>query len=291
MESFRTSTPSATCVCSPATSMWSTETSGGQVRDHQSGTAGAPSKSCATRRSMRAATSRLQRAEVSYTVGYRRPGSQRQRSISSSRPTRHDAGSKNRYTGSRQSHRSRKLVTGTVSTTYWASQLSQKLAYALARANPTTRPGCTSSAQCVFPNASIPSCGRRRPPGCCNTSRPPTSAGTYFPIPRKMKTLSDNKAAARIGHSAKEAARLTTSSISTPWTIRIPLLVGRRRRPGLQCPLRGRGAASSIALTRSWGANTVNEATSVMMVRREHHRRVARWRRPTSSFARILMQG
>src|SRR5208337_1554770 len=47
-------------------------------------------------------------------------------------------------------------VPNTVSGPYWASQLSQKLGYAVTAGEPYYFPGCTSAAQCVLPNAMIP---------------------------------------------------------------------------------------------------------------------------------------
>ena len=47
-------------------------------------------------------------------------------------------------------------LAGTVTGSYWANQLSQKLGYAVTAGEPYYFAGCTSSAQCVLPNAVIP---------------------------------------------------------------------------------------------------------------------------------------
>ena len=47
-------------------------------------------------------------------------------------------------------------LTGTVSGPYWAKQLTQKLGYGVAAGEPYYTPGCSTSLQCVFPNAVIP---------------------------------------------------------------------------------------------------------------------------------------
>jgi outer membrane receptor protein involved in Fe transport len=47
-------------------------------------------------------------------------------------------------------------LTGTVNGSYWASLLAQKLGYAVSPGEAYYLPGCTTSVQCVFPNATIP---------------------------------------------------------------------------------------------------------------------------------------
>src|SRR5579864_2906923 len=47
-------------------------------------------------------------------------------------------------------------LTGSVSSIYWASVLSSRLGYTVTSGEPYYSPGCTSSAQCVFPGAIIP---------------------------------------------------------------------------------------------------------------------------------------
>ena len=48
-------------------------------------------------------------------------------------------------------------LTGTVSGSYIANILTQRLAYGVTAGEPYYTPGCTSNTQCVFPNAIIPS--------------------------------------------------------------------------------------------------------------------------------------
>src|SRR5579884_606359 len=48
-------------------------------------------------------------------------------------------------------------LTGTVNGPSWANMLSQELGYPVTNGEPYYTPGCTSSSQCVFPNAVIPS--------------------------------------------------------------------------------------------------------------------------------------
>src|SRR5262249_27713724 len=47
-------------------------------------------------------------------------------------------------------------LTGTVNGNYWAGLLSQRLGYPVTAGEPYYRSGCTSSSQCVLPNAIIP---------------------------------------------------------------------------------------------------------------------------------------
>ena len=48
-------------------------------------------------------------------------------------------------------------LTGTVNGEYWANLLSQRLGYHVSPGEQYYATGCTSSSQCVFPNATIPS--------------------------------------------------------------------------------------------------------------------------------------
>src|SRR5262249_22322593 len=47
-------------------------------------------------------------------------------------------------------------LTGTVNGAYWANLLSQRLGYKVSPGEQYYKPGCASSAQCVFPGAVIP---------------------------------------------------------------------------------------------------------------------------------------
>ena len=47
-------------------------------------------------------------------------------------------------------------LTGTVSSNFWATTLSNKLGYSVTAGEPYFTPGCTSNTTCVFPNAVIP---------------------------------------------------------------------------------------------------------------------------------------
>jgi hypothetical protein len=94
-------------------------------------------------------------------------------------------------------------MTGTVQGAAWAQQLSQSLAYTVSAGEPYYTAGCTSSAQCVFPNAQIPSAA---------VSTPSTNLLPYIPIPNGVngngqpifasavtsQHLGDDKGSARI---------------------------------------------------------------------------------------------
>ncbi len=74
-------------------------------------------------------------------------------------------------------------LTGKVSTQYWADQLSQKLGYSVSASEPYYVAGCTSSAQCVFPYAKIPSAA---------WSAPAKSLLQYIPVPNVSNNLFSN---------------------------------------------------------------------------------------------------
>ena len=59
----------------------------------------------------------------------------------------------------------------------WAQQLSNTLGYAVTPGEPYFVAGCTTSAQCVFPNAQIPSSAFTEPSNNLLQFVPPENAG------------------------------------------------------------------------------------------------------------------
>jgi hypothetical protein len=79
-------------------------------------------------------------------------------------------------------------LSGAVNGNYWANLFSQRLGYTVSSGERYYAPGCTSTTQCVLPNAVIPQRGGRRLPNdCCNTSRSLIPAMVCF-RPRHFRT-------------------------------------------------------------------------------------------------------
>jgi len=153
-------------------------------------------------------------------------------------------------------------LTGTVSTTYWASKLGNKLGYAVTAGEPYYKAGCTSSTQCVFPNATIPTSIWSAPAAALMQYIPTPNVGNnLFSSSTQNETLSDNKASARLDANTRFGNLsgfyfLDQYAMDNPY----PTGQGGANVPGFNAVSDGRAQLYTLALTKTWGANTVNEA-------------------------------
>ena len=90
------------------------------------------------------------------------------------------------------------LLKGTVVGPYWANTLSTRLGYAVTVGEPYYAPGCTSSANCVFPNAIIPTSAWSSVSPNVIPLIPVPNSGPYFTTSANSESLRDNKWAIRI---------------------------------------------------------------------------------------------
>ena len=143
--------------------------------------------------------------------------------------------------------------TGTVSTDYWAAQLSQKLGY------PVTSGEAYSA---VFPNGVIPQSAWSAPAKTLLQYIPQPNAGSnLFSSSSANETLGDNKGAARIDVSTR-FGDLTGYYFIDQYTMDnpYPTAQGGANVPGFNALSNGRAQLFSLGLTKAWGANTINEA-------------------------------
>jgi hypothetical protein len=92
-------------------------------------------------------------------------------------------------------------LTGGVNGTFWAQTLSTRLGYTVNNGEPYYVQGCTSAAQCVFPNATIPSSAFAAPAvGILPYIPVPNVPGTtdQFSDNSQKNTVRDDKAAQRV---------------------------------------------------------------------------------------------
>jgi hypothetical protein len=90
-------------------------------------------------------------------------------------------------------------LTGTVSGPYFAALLSQKLGYAVSTGEPYFVPGCTSSSQCVLPNATIPQNAWSRPASNLLRYIPaPNLSGNVYSTSAFNQILRDDKIGERV---------------------------------------------------------------------------------------------
>ncbi len=153
-------------------------------------------------------------------------------------------------------------LTGTVSTTYWAGQLGQKLGYAVSAGEPYYSAGCVTTAQCAFPNAKIPASIWSAPATSLLSFIPSSNIGNnLYSSSAQNETLSDNKAAARLD-VATRYGNLSGYYFLDQYTMDNPYPTGQggANVPGFNALSNGRAQLISLGLTKTWGAHSVNEA-------------------------------
>ena len=152
-------------------------------------------------------------------------------------------------------------VPTTVSGPYWASQLSQKLGYGVAAGEPYYFPGCTSAAQCVLPNASIPKSAWSAPAANLLQYIPaPNDPNGTFATSAHNQTLADDKGAYRLDGTTRWGM-LSAYYFLDGWSQNNPYPVaqGGANVPGFNALNLGRAQLLSLGDTKTFGSTAVNE--------------------------------
>jgi len=152
-------------------------------------------------------------------------------------------------------------VPTTVSGAYWASQLSQKLGYGVTADEPYYFPGCTTSAQCVLPNAVIPKAAWAAPAANLLPYIPaPNNPNGTFSTSSYNETLQDDKGATRIDGSTRWGM-LSAYYFLDGWSQNNPYPVaqGGANVPGFNALNLGRAQLLALSDTKTIGATAVNE--------------------------------
>ncbi len=134
---------------------------------------------------------------------------------------------------------------------------------AFRRTNRTTRPGCTSAAQCVFPNAMIPQRAWSEP---AQTSaavhpRPERRAPERFPPARKARSCATTKAVFAWTPTAQRWGLLSGYYYFDDYNLNNPYPTGQGGAsvPGFAALNLGRSQLFNLGDTKTFGATTVNE--------------------------------
>jgi hypothetical protein len=154
-------------------------------------------------------------------------------------------------------------LTGKVSSTYWANQLAQKLGYTVQAGEPYYSVGCTTSSQCVFPNAVIPTSIWSTPARNLLQYIPTPNIGTnLFSDAAQNETLNDSKAAARFDFVTQRFGSIFAYYLLDQFTMDNPYPTeqGGANVPGFNALSDGRAQLFSFGDVKTFGANTVNEA-------------------------------
>jgi len=153
------------------------------------------------------------------------------------------------------------LLTGTVSGPYWANLLSQKLNYGVTTGEPYYSPNCTSTIDCVFPNAVIPQRAWFAPAMSLLKYIPqPNLPGNVFSTSAYNEILHDDKIGERLDANTRWGTifgyySLDSYSQNDPY----PTAQGGASVPGFNALNTGRAQLSVLGVTKTFGASTVNE--------------------------------
>jgi hypothetical protein len=148
-------------------------------------------------------------------------------------------------------------LTGTVSGGYWANMLSQKLGYPVSVGEPYYTSGCTSSANCVLPNAVIPASAIS--PIAQNLLKyiPGPNIGPDYTTSAFDETLRDDKASSRIDANTA-LGMLSGYYFIDDYTFVNPYSNGSGI-PGFSSTNNGRAQNVNFGATKSFSAGAVNE--------------------------------
>jgi hypothetical protein len=152
-------------------------------------------------------------------------------------------------------------VPTSVTGSYWASQLSQKLGYAVAAGEPYYFPGCTSAAQCVLPGAVIPQRAWSGPATNLLKYVPtPNNANGTFSTSAYNQTLRDDKGAYRLDGTTRWGM-LSAYFFLDDWGQNNPYPVaqGGANVPGFNALNSGRAQLLALGDTKTFGSTAVNE--------------------------------
>ena len=153
-------------------------------------------------------------------------------------------------------------LTGEVGGPYLANLLTQKLGYGVSVNEPYYRPGCTTTADCVFPNAIIPQRAWSEPAKHLLQYIPTPNIGdTTFSTGAEGKVLRDDKGSFRVDGSSKRFGLISGYYYFDNYRLNNPYPTGQGGAsvPGFAALNLGRSQLVNIGQTKTFGASMVNE--------------------------------
>jgi hypothetical protein len=153
-------------------------------------------------------------------------------------------------------------LTGSVNGSYWANLLSQRLGYAVRPGEPYYFAGCTSPAQCVLPNATIPTRAWSSPAQHLLQYIPTPNAGAgQFSTSSQNKVVRDDKSAFRLDANSRIGLLsgyyfIDDYRLDNPY----PVQQGGASVPGFNALTQGRAQLYSFGATSVLSPTLVNEA-------------------------------
>jgi len=152
-------------------------------------------------------------------------------------------------------------LTGTVSGPYFANLLTQKLGYGVSAGEPYYFAGCTSSAQCVLPNAAIPQSAWSAPAQALLKYIPAPNVGSNeFSTSAYNQVLNDDKIGERVDANTRWGAffgyySLDNYNLNNPY----PTAQGGANVPGFNALSTGRAQLAVFGNTKAFNSTSVNE--------------------------------
>jgi hypothetical protein len=149
-----------------------------------------------------------------------------------------------------------------VNGSYWANLLAQRLGYGVSAGEPYYTPGCTSAAQCVFPNAQIPQRAWSTPAQRLLQYVPSPNAGANtLSTGAFSQTVRDDKASFRLDGSTRLLGLLTGYYFADDYRLDNPYpgQQGGANVPGFDALTVGRAQLWSFGSAKAVGQNTVND--------------------------------
>ena len=148
-----------------------------------------------------------------------------------------------------------------VSGAYFASILTQRLGYQVSQGEPYYTAGCTNSAQCVFPNAVIPTTAWSAPALNLLQYIPQANVGSdTFSTAAYASRLNDAKGALRLDANSRFGAlsayyHIDNYNLNNPY----PIQQGGASVPGFNALSNGQTQLIALADTKTLGSSEVNE--------------------------------
>ncbi|MGA2072075.1 MAG: carboxypeptidase regulatory-like domain-containing protein [Terriglobia bacterium] len=152
-------------------------------------------------------------------------------------------------------------LTGSVVGSNWAQQLTNAFGYPVSAGEPYYTSGCTSSAQCVFPNAQIPQSAWASPTShLLPYIQPPniiSSAGDFYTTSAYDERLRDDKGGVRVDGNSR-FGMLSAYYFMDDYLLNNPYH-NAPEFPGFFAITPGRAQLLNLADTKSFGSASVNQ--------------------------------
>jgi Carboxypeptidase regulatory-like domain len=149
-------------------------------------------------------------------------------------------------------------LTGAVNGSYWAGLLSQKLGYPVQDGEAYYTPGCTTSAQCVFPNAVIPQSAWASPVNPLMKYIPlPNLPGNFYSTSAFDQRLRDDKGGVRVDGTSRYGM-LSAYYYMDDYNLNQPYH-NAPEFPGFSAITPGRAQLLDLGDTKTFGPSAVNQ--------------------------------